>query len=168
MPSSGIAGSYGSFILGFARNLHTILHSGCINLHSTNTARGFPFYISSPVVIFRRRQWQPTPILLPGKSHGQRRLVGCNPWDCEESTWLNDFTLTFHFHALEKEMATHSNILAWRIPRMGAWWAAVYGVPQSQTRLTWLSSSSSYCNPGFDPSTLSHSLIAVLGDVPQI
>ena len=31
-------------------------------------------------------------------------------------TWLSDFTFTFHFHALEKEMATHSNVLAWRIP----------------------------------------------------
>ena len=34
-------------------------------------------------------------------------------------TRLNDFTFTFHFHALEKEMATHSSTLAWRIPRMG-------------------------------------------------
>ena len=34
-------------------------------------------------------------------------------------TRLSDFTLTFHFHALEKEMATHSSVLAWRIPRMG-------------------------------------------------
>ena len=53
-------------------------------------------------------------------------------------TRLNDFTFTFHFHALEKEMATHSSgfsILAWRIPGMGAWWAAIYGVPQSRTRL---------------------------------
>ena len=33
-------------------------------------------------------------------------------------TWLSDFTFTFHFHALEKEMATHSSVLAWRIPRM--------------------------------------------------
>ena len=33
--------------------------------------------------------------------------------------WLNDFTFTFHFHALEKEMATHSSVLAWRIPGMG-------------------------------------------------
>ena len=40
-------------------------------------------------------------------------------------------------------MATHSSIVAWRIPGMGAWWAAVYGVPQSQTRLKRLSSSSS-------------------------
>ena len=47
---------------------------------------------------------------------------------------LSDFTLTFHFHALEKEMATHSSVLAWRIPGTGgAWWAAVSGVAQSQT-----------------------------------
>ena len=58
-------------------------------------------------------------------------------------TQLSDFTFTLHFHALEKEMATHSTILAWRIPGMGAWWAAVYGVAQSRTQLTWLSSSSS-------------------------
>ena len=35
-------------------------------------------------------------------------------------TRLSDFTLTFHFHALEKEMATHSSVLAWRIPGMGS------------------------------------------------
>ena len=59
-------------------------------------------------------------------------------------TRLSDFTLTFHFHALEKEIATHSSVLAWRIPGMeGAWWAAVYGVAQSWTRVERLSSSSS-------------------------
>ena len=58
-------------------------------------------------------------------------------------TGLSDFTFRFHFHALEKEMATHSSVLAWRIPGMGNWWAAVYGVAQSQTRLKSLSSSSS-------------------------
>ena len=47
---------------------------------------------------------------------------------------LSDFTFTFHFHALEKEMATHSSVLALENPRdRGAWWAAVYGVTQSQT-----------------------------------
>ena len=46
-------------------------------------------------------------------------------------TRLSDFTFTFHFHALEKEMTAHSSILAWRIPGTGAWWAAVYGVTQS-------------------------------------
>ena len=51
-------------------------------------------------------------------------------------TRLSDFTFTFHFHALEKEMAAHSSILAWRIPGMGAWCATVYGVIQSWTQLT--------------------------------
>ena len=37
----------------------------------------------------------------------------------EGRTWLSDFTFTFHFHALEKEMATHSSVLAWRIPGTG-------------------------------------------------
>ena len=53
-------------------------------------------------------------------------------------TRLSDFTFTFHFHALEKKMATHSSVLAWRI-----WWAAVYRVAESRTRLKRLSSSSS-------------------------
>jgi len=48
-------------------------------------------------------------------------------------TRLSDFTFTFRFPPLEKEMATHSSVLAWRVPGMGgAWWAAVYGVAQSQ------------------------------------
>ena len=60
----------------------------------------------SPVVVFvRRRQWHPTPVLLPGKPHGQRSLVGCS-----------HFTFTFHLHALEKEMAPQSSVFAWRIP----------------------------------------------------
>ena len=59
-------------------------------------------------------------------------------------TRLSDFTFTFHFHALEKEMATHSSVLAWTIPGMGgAWRATDYGVAQSRTRLKRLSSSSS-------------------------
>ena len=58
----------------------------------------------------------PTPVLLPGKSHGRRNLVGCSSWVAKSWTWLSDFTFTFHFHALEKEMVTHSSVLAWRIP----------------------------------------------------
>ena len=37
----------------------------------------------------------------------------------KSQTWLSDFTFTFHFHALEKEMETHSSVLAWRIPGTG-------------------------------------------------
>ena len=65
-------------------------------------------------------------------------------------TRLSDFTFTFHFHALEKEMATPSSVLAWRIPGTGEpGGLAVYGVGQSQTRLKQLSSSSS-SNPYFN------------------
>ena len=53
-----------------------------------------------------RRQWHPTPVLLPGKSH---RVA-------KSRARLSDFTFTFHFHALKKEMVTHSTSLAWRIP----------------------------------------------------
>ena len=42
----------------------------------------------------QERQWHPTPVLLPGKSHGRRSLVGCSPWGCEES----DMTERLHFH----------------------------------------------------------------------
>ena len=60
----------------------------------------------------------------------------------KSGTRLSNFTFTFHFHALEKEMATHSSVLVWRIAGTGAWWAAVYGVAQSRTQLKRLSSSS--------------------------
>ena len=59
----------------------------------------------------------PTPVLLPGKSHGWRSLVGCSPWGHQESDTTE--RLHFHFHALEKEMATHFSVLAWRISGMG-------------------------------------------------
>ena len=71
-----------------------------------------------PKTLYQRRWWHPTPVLLPGKSHGWRSLIGCSPWGLYSQTRLSDFTFTFHFYALEKEMATHSNVLAWRIPGM--------------------------------------------------
>ena len=92
----------------------------------------------------QRRQWQPTPVLLPGKSHGRRSLVGCSPWGCEES----DKTERFHFHfSLSCIGEGNGNPLQCSClenPRdRGAWWATVYGVAQSQTWLKRLSSSSS-------------------------
>ena len=51
---------------------------------------------------------------------GQRSLVGCSPWGREESDTTERLHFsTFHFHALEKEMAIHSSVLAWRIPGTG-------------------------------------------------
>ena len=66
-----------------------------------------------------RRWWHPTPVLLPGKTHGQRILVGCSPWGRKESDTTERLHFHFSLHALEKEMATHSNVLAWKIPGTG-------------------------------------------------
>ena len=90
----------------------------------------------------RRRQWHPTPVLLPGKSHGWRSLVGCSPWGHEES----DTTEWLHFHfSLSCTGEGNGNPLQCSClenPRDGgAWWAAVYGIAQSQTWLRRLSSS---------------------------
>ena len=100
-----------------------------------------------PNVINWRRQWHPTPVLLPGKSHGQRSLVGCSPWGRGES----DTTERLHFHfSLSCVGEGNGNPLQFSClenPRDGgAWWAAVYGVAQSRTRLNRLSSSSSSSN----------------------
>ena len=90
-----------------------------------------------------RSQWGPTPGLLPRKSHGWRSLVGCSPWGLEES----DKTEWLHFHFLLSCIGEgNGNPLQCSClenPRdEGAWWAAVYGVAQSRTRLRRLSSSS--------------------------
>ena len=99
------------------------------------------------------------PKIILGEGNGTPLQYSCleNPMDggawkaavhgvARNQTRLSDFTFTFHFLALEKEMATHSSVLAWRIPGT-AWWAAVSGVAQSWTRLKRLSSSSSKIIP---------------------
>jgi len=85
----------------------------------------------------------PTPVLLPGKSHGWRSLVDCSPWGREESDRTE--RLPFHF-SLSCIGEGHGNPLQCSClenPRDGgAWWADIYGVAQSRTQLKWLSSSS--------------------------
>ena len=86
----------------------------------------------------------PAPVLLPGKSHGRRSLVGCSPWGRKEL----DMTERLHFHfSLSCIGEGNGNPLQYSClenPRdMGAWWAAVYGVAQSRTQLKQLNSSSS-------------------------
>ena len=132
------------FVLALWMGLTWYFH--CIALHSTLPSTTFPpaVVFNSSTHILRRRQWHPTSVLLPGKSHGQRSLVGCSPWGLEES----DMTKRFHFHvSLSRIGEGNGNPLQCSClenPRDGgAWWASVYGVAQSWTRLKWLNSSSS-------------------------
>ena len=80
--------------------------------------------------------WQPTPVFLPGESHGQRSLVGSSPWGHKES----DMTERLHFHfSLSCTGEGNGNPLqcsCLESPRNGGpWWVAVYGVAQIRTRL---------------------------------
>ena len=75
-----------------------------------------------------RRQWHPTPVLLPGKSHGWRSLVGCGPW----GHWGSDTTEPLHFHfSLSCTGEGNGNPLQCSClenPRDGGvWWVAIYG-----------------------------------------
>ena len=113
-------------------------------LHEWSCHLWTKFYFLLPICIpfTWRRQWPPTPVLLPGKSRGRRSLVGCSPWGRKES----DMTERLHFHfSLSCVGEGNGNPLqssCLENPRDGgAWWAAVYGVAQSRTQLKWLSSS---------------------------
>ena len=100
-----------------------------------------------------RRQWHPTPVLLPGKSHRQRSLVGCSPWGHEEPDTTERLPFHFSLSCIGEGNGNPLQCSCLENPRDGgAWWAAVYGVTQSQTWLKRLSSRSSYLH-----STLSHS-----------
>ena len=100
--------------------------------------------ISSPSAEHWRRQWHPTPVLLPGKSHGQRSLVGCSPWGQEESDTTERLHFLFSLSCTGEGNGNPLQCSCLENPRDGgAWWVAIYGVAQSRTRLKRLSSSSS-------------------------
>ena len=87
----------------------------------------------------KRRQWHPTPVLLPGKSHGWRSLVGCSPWGPEESD-----TTSLSLSCIGERNGNPLQCSCLENPRDGgAWWAAVYGTAQNWTRLKRLSSNRS-------------------------
>ena len=91
-----------------------------------------------------RRQWYPTPVLLPGKSHGWRSLVGCSPWGWEESDTTGQLHFQVSFSCIGGGNGNPLQCSCLDNPRDGgAWWAAIYGVAQSRTQLKRLSSSSS-------------------------
>ena len=130
--------------------VHSLISISSVELSSCHMAVQSTFTL--PTLAFSiicanswRRQWHPTPVLLPGKSHGWRSLVRCSPWGHQES----DTTEWIHFHfSLSCIGEGNGNPLQCSClenPRDGgAWWAAIYGVAQSWTRLKGLSSSSSH------------------------
>ena len=96
-----------------------------------------------------RRQWHPTPVLLPGKSHGRRSLVGCSPWGRYEL----DMTERLHFHfslsCIGERNGNPLQCSCLENPRDGgAWWAAIYGVAQSRTRLKDLAAGAAASSSG--------------------
>ena len=117
--------------------------SGLI-LHLLMRTYFLSFYKLNLFFIIRRRWWHPTPVLLPGNSHGWRSLVGCSPWGYKESDTTEQLHFPFSLPCIGEGNGNPLQCSCLENPRdRGAWWAPVYGVAQSQTRLKWLSSSSS-------------------------
>ena len=101
-----------------------------------------------------RRQWPPIPVLLPGKSHGQRSLVGYSPWGLEESDTTERLPFHFSLSCIGEGNGNPLQCSCLENPRDGrAWWAAISGVAQSRTWLKRLSSSSSSSSPRYQPTT---------------
>ena len=87
-----------------------------------------------------RRQWHPTPVLLPGKSHGRRSQVGCSPWGRKESDTTERLHFPFSLSCIGEGNGNPLQCSCLENPRDGgAWWAAVYGIAQSWTQLKRLS-----------------------------
>ena len=92
------------------------------------------FFWSQLILVHRRRQWHPTPLLLPGKSHEWRSLVGCSPWGREESDMTERLHFDFSLSCFGEGNGNPLQCSCLENPGdVGAWWAAVYGVAQSDT-----------------------------------
>ena len=108
------------------------------------TKLSWNIFLMSFVLSLWRRQWHPTPVLLPGKPHGRRSLVGCSPWGHKESNTTERLHFHFSLSCIGEGDGNPLQCSCLENPRDGgAWWAAVYGVTQGQIRLKQLSSSSS-------------------------
>ena len=120
---------------------HTYRYRWCAYIYAERCTH---MYIAWVRHTHQRRQWHPTPVLLPGKSHGWRSLVGCSPWGRKESDTTERLHFQFSLLCIGEGNCNQLQCFCLENPRdRGAWLAAVYGVAQSWTRLKRLSSSSS-------------------------
>ena len=98
--------------------------------------------LHTSIALVQRRRWHPTPVLLPGKSHGRRSLVVYSPWGHEESDTTERLHFNFSLSCIGEGNGNPLQCSCLENPRDGgAWWAAVYGFEQSRTRLKRLSDS---------------------------
>ena len=114
----------------------------------------------------QKRQWQSTPVLLPGKSHGWRSLVSCSPWGREESDMTEQLHFQFSLSCIGEgngnplQCSCLENHRDW-----GAWWAGISGVTQSRTWLKRLSSSSMSSNKAIQVALVVKNPSANAGDI---
>ena len=119
-PSDGYSGPIS---LGLTHWI-SLQSKGLSRVFSNTTVQKHHFFsiqlsLQSNSHIHRRRQWQPTPVLLPGKSHGQKSLVGCSPWGCEESNAMEQLHFHFSLSCIGKGNGNPLWCSCWRIPGMG-------------------------------------------------
>ena len=109
----------------FEKNRYKIyISSSWVSLSRENSSSLINSFFSSSgteydYIYFKYQRWHPTPVLLLGKSMDRGAWWAAVHGVTKSRARLNDFIFTFHFHALEKKMATHSSVLAWRIPGAG-------------------------------------------------
>ena len=103
----------------------------CLHTHLYFSLR---LFLAIHIPYVWRRQWHPTPVLLPGKFHGRRSLVGCSPWDREESDTTEQLHFDFSLSCIGGGNVSPLQCSCLENPRdRGAWWAAISGVARSRT-----------------------------------
>ena len=130
------------------------------------------FDLHLPNARVQKRRWQPTPVLLPGKSHGRRSLVSYSPWGPEESDTTEWLQFPFSLSCIGEGNGNPLQCCCLENPRDGgAWWAAVYGVAQGRIRPKRLGSSSTRVSlmqlPQFNRSHSAHLTCPISGWVPS-
>ena len=105
--------TFGIFLLGFGFQFVLLCQSTNFFKESANK------YFGKQYSLCWRRHWHPHSNILAWKIPRMEEPGRLQSMGSLSQTWLSNFTFTFHFHALEKEMATHSSVLAWRIPGTG-------------------------------------------------